>query len=66
MFRRHDEKALRELAGMRGDQRAYVHGVRQQTEELERILNADLRDFHPEDDSAWDDESLRREFGAGD
>jgi voltage-gated potassium channel Kch len=64
MFRRHDEEALRELAGMRGDQKAYIHGVRQQTEELERILRTDERFFHPEDDPAWDDESLRREFGA--
>jgi monovalent cation:proton antiporter-2 (CPA2) family protein len=61
MFRRHDEKALRELAGMRADQKAYVHGVRQQTEELERILRADELDFHPEQDAAWDDDSLRSE-----
>jgi voltage-gated potassium channel Kch len=64
MFRSHDEQALRELAGMRGDQKAYVHGVRQQTQELERILRSDALDFHPEQDAAWDDESLRREFGA--
>jgi voltage-gated potassium channel Kch len=66
MFRRHDETALRELAGMRRDQKAYIHGIRQQTEELERILQADLRDFHPEDDSAWDADSLRREYGSTD
>ncbi len=63
-FRRHDERALRELAGMRRDQKAYVHGVRQQTEELERILRADALDFHPDQDAAWDDESRRREFGS--
>jgi hypothetical protein len=40
-----------------------VLGVRQHTEELERILRADATDFHPEDDAAWDDESLREEFG---
>ena len=61
MFRRHDERALRELAGSRGDQKAYVHGVRQQTEELERILRSDQRTFHPEDDSAWDITSLQSE-----
>ena len=63
MFRKHDETALRELAGKRADRKAYVLGVRQQTEELERILRADATDFHPEEDAAWDDESLRREFG---
>jgi monovalent cation:proton antiporter-2 (CPA2) family protein len=61
-FRRHDEQALRALAGTRRDQKAYVRGVRQQTEELERILQSDMRDFRPDDDSAWDAESLRREF----
>jgi voltage-gated potassium channel Kch len=66
MFRRHDETALRELAGMRKDQKAYVHGVRQQTEELERILRADALGLHPDQDAAWDDESLRREFGSAD
>jgi monovalent cation:proton antiporter-2 (CPA2) family protein len=64
MFRRHDEQALKELAGVRVDQKAYVHGVRRQTEELERILRTDERFFHPEDDPAWDAESLRREFGS--
>jgi len=66
MFRRHDETALRALAGLRKDQKEYVHGVRLQTEELERILRADVLDFHPEQDAAWDDESLRREFGSAD
>jgi voltage-gated potassium channel Kch len=64
MFRRHDEQALHELAGVRVDQKAYVHGVRRQTEELERILRTDERFFHPEDDPAWDAEPLRREFGS--
>lgn len=64
MFRRHDEQALHELAGVRVDQKAYVHGVRRQTEELERILRTDERFFHPEDDPAWDAESLRRESGS--
>jgi len=63
MFRRHDEKALRELAAMRGDDAAYMLGVRQQSEELERAMRADVRDFHPEADAAWDDEPLRREYG---
>jgi len=61
MFRRHDQEALHKLAGLRSDRRAYVLGVRQQTEELERILRDDRRKFHPEDDVAWDAETLRRE-----
>ena len=61
MFRRHDEEALHNLAGLRSDRKAYVLGVRQQTEELERILRDDQREFHPEEDVAWDAESLRQE-----
>ena len=64
MFRRHDERALREMAGSRADQKAYVHSVRQQTEELERILRSDERTFHPEDDAAWDTTSLSGEAGS--
>jgi monovalent cation:proton antiporter-2 (CPA2) family protein len=61
MFRRHDERALRELAGSRSDRKQYVLGVRQQTEELERLMRSDELSFHPEDDSAWDATSLRDE-----
>ncbi len=61
MFRRHDEQALRKLAGLRSDRKAYVLGVRQQTEELERILRDDQREFHPEEDVAWDADTMRQE-----
>ncbi len=61
MFRRHDEEALQKLASLRSDRRAYVLGVRQQTEELERILRDDQREFHPEEDVAWDADALRKE-----
>jgi hypothetical protein len=49
---------------MRTDQKRYVLGVHQQTEELEKIMRADALDFHPEHDAAWDAESLRREYGS--
>ena len=64
MFRRHDEQALRDLADVRSDEKAYVRGVRQQTEELERIMRADQLGFRPDEDGAWDSDSLRREFGS--
>ncbi len=62
-FRDHDERMLRELSGKRHDQKTYMHLVRQQTEELERVLGADGGDLWSEVDAAWDSASLRREFG---
>ncbi len=60
-FRRHDERALREMSGMQRDQKNYIHLVRQQSEELERLLCADRDDPEVDVDAAWDAESLRRE-----
>ena len=62
-FRDHDERMLRELSGKRHDQKTYMHLVRQQTEELERVLGADDGDLWSEIDAAWDSSSLRREYG---
>lgn len=62
-FRRHDELALRELSGKRHDTAAYVHLVRQQTEELERVLSADRVDLWSDLDAAWDTQALRDEYG---
>jgi Kef-type K+ transport system membrane component KefB len=64
-FRVHDEIAMRELAGKREDKKAYMHMVRQQSEELERVLRTDSSDLWSDVDFAWDAESLRRE-AAGD
>ena len=60
-FRRHDERALREMSGMQRDQKNYIHLVRQQSEELERLLCTDRDDPDVFVDAAWDAESLRRE-----
>jgi monovalent cation:proton antiporter-2 (CPA2) family protein len=60
-FRVHDERALRELSGKRGDRATYIHLVRQQSEELERVLSGDSSDLWSDVDAAWDTEGLRRE-----
>jgi len=60
-FRVHDEQALRELSGKREDPKAYMHLVRQQSEELERVLATDSNDLWSDVDEAWDTEGLRRE-----
>jgi CPA2 family monovalent cation:H+ antiporter-2 len=60
-FRVHDEQALRELSGKRGDTKTYMHLVRQQSEALERVLATDSSDRWSNVDEAWDTEGLRRE-----
>ena len=60
-FRVHDEQALRELSGKRGDKKTYIHLVRQQSEALERVLATDSSDLWSNVDEAWDTEGLRRE-----
>ncbi len=64
MFRSHDEEILREQRAMRSDRDSFVRTVRLQTETLENLMRSDAEEEgHEERDSAWDAESLRREFG---
>jgi voltage-gated potassium channel Kch len=61
-FLRHDERALRELAAVRKDQKTYFSTARQRIQELQALLhfdaaNANLR----EGDEGWDNDSLRQE-----
>jgi len=60
-FRVHDERALRELSGQREDHKRFLHLVRQQSEELERVLGADSSDLWSDVDAAWDIDGLRQE-----
>ena len=62
-FRVHDERALRELSGKRTDTKNYMHLVRQQSEELERVLATDSSDLWSDVDAAWDTEGLANELG---
>ena len=59
----HDEQALRELSGQREDAKTFMHLVRQQSEELERLLGTDSSDLWNDVDAAWDNEWRRREKG---
>ena len=64
-FRSHDEQALREMSGLRHDRKNYIHLVRQQSEELERLLCVDRDDPEMTVDAAWDDQSMRAESRSG-
>jgi Kef-type K+ transport system membrane component KefB/voltage-gated potassium channel Kch len=58
MFREHDEDALRAQVRIFGDEKAYILETHRQTEELERVLQSELRQQGLEPDSAWDTDEL--------
>lgn len=61
-FFKYDEKALKSLAAVRDDQKAYIDTVRQRIEELEDLMQTDLRDKDIESDAGWNPETLRAEI----
>lgn len=58
-FIRYDEQALHKLAKHRKDMKSYVFNVREQIEQQERLLSADLNANMSEADTAWDSEPMR-------
>jgi monovalent cation:proton antiporter-2 (CPA2) family protein len=63
-FRMHDEEMMREASGQREDAKTFMHLVRQQSEELERLLSTDTSDLWTDVDAAWDNQAMRREAGS--
>lgn len=61
LFRKHDNKALKQLAAVRDDRKQYINQAREIIEELEKFIEADLLDKSLEHDAAWDVDSLREE-----
>ena len=65
-FLRHDEDALRELAGTRHDEVAYLNRSRQSIHDLEQLLLTELElPVDASEDEAWDSASRREEHGGG-
>jgi Kef-type K+ transport system membrane component KefB len=63
-FRRHDEAAVRELAGMWKDRRAYVARSREIIQTVEQTIRGEVDEGrHPGIDAAWDTGSLIDEYG---
>jgi CPA2 family monovalent cation:H+ antiporter-2 len=60
-FMKHDEKALKHLAAVRGDRKKYLSTAREKIAELEDLMLADLQDEALYYDEGWDAESLRQE-----
>lgn len=65
LFYRHDEKALRDLAGSWADRNLYISAARERIAELEQLLKADGADALLDHDEEWDSESLREDVAQG-
>jgi monovalent cation:proton antiporter-2 (CPA2) family protein len=59
IFRRHDERSLRELASLPRDDKDWMRTVRSRVEELERLIHSDLEDRPLGHDPGWDVDTLR-------
>jgi len=62
-FRKHDERFLRELAGMRHDQKELISGVRQRIDALEKLMQTENENIGKDKDLGWDAATLILEFG---
>ncbi len=62
-FRKHDEIAVQELAGMHREKRLYINEARRRIQDLEQLLLGEMEDAGDERDAGWDTESLREDFG---
>jgi CPA2 family monovalent cation:H+ antiporter-2 len=61
-FRRHDEKALRDLAHHRHDRKEYLRRAKQRIADLEDVLTNEQERALSTDDAAWDPDSLREDI----
>ncbi|WP_207492832.1 monovalent cation:proton antiporter-2 (CPA2) family protein [Aridibaculum aurantiacum] len=57
-FLKHDERALKKLAAVRGDQKEYINVAREVIEELETFIQSDRQNAKLQLDEGWDGDSL--------
>jgi voltage-gated potassium channel Kch len=62
-FRKHDERYLRELAGMRHDRKELIRGAKQRIADLEQLLLTEIEEVGKDKDLGWDPTTLIAEFG---
>ena len=63
LFRRRDEQMVRELAELRHEKSALIHGSKQRIQDMERLMQDDLNRMVKDKDLGWDVTSLKEEFG---
>jgi len=61
-FRKHDERYLRELAEMRGNQKEYINAAKQRIIDLEKLMITDMENVGKDKDMGWDSTTLREEI----
>lgn len=62
VFRKTDDRDLRELASLQHDRKQYINSARDRIKDLEEVLSRELQDSGAERDAGWDIESLRQEL----
>jgi CPA2 family monovalent cation:H+ antiporter-2/glutathione-regulated potassium-efflux system protein KefB len=60
-FRRHDEKALKELSALRDDRKTYLNSFRERIEEIAKLINKDQLKPWNNDATSWDERTLIEE-----
>jgi voltage-gated potassium channel Kch len=63
IFRRNDEKYLRELAAMRHDKTELIRETKQRIEDLEQLLRTESESIGKHKDMGWDATTLIQEYG---
>lgn len=60
-FRRHDEKALKELSALRDDRKTYLNMFKERIEEIAKLINKDKTKPWNNEAVSWDERSLIEE-----
>jgi voltage-gated potassium channel Kch len=62
-FRKHDDRYLHELAGIRQNSKDLIQGAKQRIEDLEQIMRNESERIGKDKDLGWDATTLIEEFG---
>jgi CPA2 family monovalent cation:H+ antiporter-2 len=57
-FLRYDEQKLKDLSKVRGDEKEYINQAKEYIDELEQIIQSDIRTLRLAKDQGWDEDGL--------
>lgn len=60
-FRKHDERALKDLSALRDDRKSYLNSFKERIEEIAKLINTDKTKPWNNDAISWDERSLIQE-----
>lgn len=64
-FRRHDEKALKELSALRDDKKSFLNMFKERIDEISKLINKDKKKPWDNETASWDEHSLIEEAKDG-